>query len=256
MALLVLSVANAETKSVGALEADVKSKYGITIKKNHADRDDAWYVNDAAYLFFLDNFIAQAERQSLSQDGKKRFFPVELPLSVYPENWSHFDSTVSYIGSDIGFDDNSMHAGHKSARGAVQFIIANFPLEGTEEAFELGLRNLAVRTAIIDIVRDLASKGVDARSCNFSDYSALCYIEKMGDIAYDSQERLLQGLLNLQSAVDGGKEVRSRVNVTPLSWYWQDKDDRSWNRWFINDEKITRNKIEEYMNRLRTTQEQ
>jgi len=248
---LVFSFAYAETKDNNDLKREIQSKYGIAVLSVGGNYDKSNYVSYKMYRFFFDNFIAQAKKLGLNVDGKKRFFPVEMPLIVYPENWDSRNSNVSYFGPDIGFDDKgNMRAGHKSARGAVRFIMENFPLEGTKEAAELELRNLAVRTAIMDIIQVLADKGVDVQSCIFS-VSVLCSINSMDYIAYNSQEKLLQGLLNLQADVDSGKEVGSLVNVAATYWPLLEIDERPWNRWFVNDEKTTRNKIVEYMDRLR-----
>ena len=78
--------------------------------------------------------MVEAEQQGLSEGDRKRFFPVEMQIHVLPENWNPLDDRVSYFGSDVGWSNSGIHVGHKSASGAVAFIIKHFPLEGTKEA--------------------------------------------------------------------------------------------------------------------------
>ena len=107
-------------------------------------------------------------------------------------------STVSYTGPDVAFYENDIKAGHKSSAGTVSFIIKHFPLEGTEEAAELDLRNWAVRKAIMDKIQYIRRQGVKVKSCPFLND---CNLNDELDIAYSTQEKLLQGLINLAKAV-------------------------------------------------------
>ena len=75
------------------------------------------------------------------------------------------------------------------------------------------------------------------------------------DIAYSTQEQLLQGLINLEKSITTGDENRSEITIAPfvglgvrLIWdgYY------SYNRWIVDDESETKKIIFEYMERLRT----
>ena len=162
--LLIGSVANAQ-KTIEELQAEIKQTHGIRIVRSTSDLS---YVDDADFKFFLEAFLAEAEKQGLSEGDKKRFFPVRIRFKVYPENWNLFDSQVCYGCSDIAFNRNDLVIGHRSASGVVSFIIDHFPLEGTEEAAELELRNRAVRQAIMDKVQYAKEQGVKVRSCIFA----------------------------------------------------------------------------------------
>ena len=253
MFILIGSVANANT--IRELQTEIEQKHGIEIIKSYARPVDSWYVDDADFKSFLKAFLVEAEKQGLNEGNKKRFFPVRIRFVLYPENWLSMASNVCLVCSDVGFKSNNsnIHVGHRSASGGVSFIIEHFPLEGTEEAAELELRNRAVRQAAMDKIRYIKEQGVEVQSCLFAEGS--CDLDDESDIDYGTQEELLKGLINLAKAIKNGDENRSKVNIVPFApwdWYLEDWDGyQSWNRWLVDDENETENLISEYMERLR-----
>ena len=247
--VLIGSVANAKT--IEELQTEIKQKHGIRILKSSGDPGKSWHIGDVDFTAFLEVFLAEAEKQGLNEGDKKRFFPVKIKFRVYPENWNPFDQQVCYICSDVAFSENNIDVGHESASGVISFIIEHFPLEGTEEAAELELRNQAVRQAAMDKIRYIKGRGVDVQSCLFVD--GLCDLDDESDIAYSTQEKLLQGLINLEEAIKNGDEDRSEVNIIPFMgiWSWTDSKKQLYDRWFVDDESKTENLILEYMEQLR-----
>lgn len=249
--LLIGLVANAQ--AITDLQTEIKQKYEIRIVKPYGDLGDPHYVDDDDFKSFLKAFLAEAEKQGLNEGDRKRFFPVEIELIIYLENWNFFDSQVCYTCADIAFEDNSIKVGHRSALAAVSFIIDHFPLEGTEEAIRLELRNQAVRQAILDKMQYIEEQGVEIESCIF--LVGKCDLDRYNelDIAYSTQEQLLQGLINLEESIANGDESRSKVSIAPVVGFlvrlmWDGY--YSYNRWIVDDEGKTEELIAEYMARL------
>ena len=240
----------ADAQTPANLQTEIKNKHGIHIVKSRAKPDSSAYLNEGSFNYFLTAFLNSAEQKELSKGDEKRFFPVRIKIRVYPENWNPLNLAVSYLGPDLAFDGNTLKVGHKSAEETVSFLITHFPLENNEEALELNLRNQAIRQAIIDKIKYARENGITVKSCSFS--ASFCSLKEEADIAYSTQEKLLQGLINLEKAIDSGEETRTTVRITLLPWFWEGSQGQSWNRWFENDEQETENLILDYMFQLQT----
>lgn len=253
--LLISSVANAQT--VKNLQKEIIERHGIEIIRPYGEHSDAYVIGDIGLEIFMGAFLVEAEKQRLSEGDRKRFFPVKMKIQVYPENWfppglggRRTTPWVSDDGPDVGFHADGIKAGHESASATVSFIIKHFPLEGTNEA----LRGWATMQAIMDKIQHIKEQGVRIESCSFSTPSFIpsnCSISDVGRIAYETREKLLQGLINVAKAIEKGEEIRSAINITDVPWLKQDSNDQLWNKWLIDDESETENLILEYMERLR-----
>ena len=166
-----------------------------------------------------------------------------------------------------GTGHSEFEVGHRSAAETVSHLIELFPLQGTDEAVEMALRDRATKAAIVDKLQEIKAWDVDVRSC-FGSIRSSCIIGRESDIAYIVQEKLLQGLVNLAHDLENGEESRPSVSISDLSWlrYWWRRSElftqmpleqsrlrryRSWNSWLRGDEGETEELILEYMERLR-----
>lgn len=223
---------------------EIKLEYGLTIMTSEDATDSPWQMSESGWLSFLDSFQIEARAQKLNVNEKRRFFPVEFFLRVFPETQDK--SYYSYFRtSRVGWDGNSLWVGHRSSAELISFLIENFPLEGTGQALQLELRNRAVRKAIMDKLGFFQGRDIDVYTCSFSAHR--CVIKTENDIAYSTQEQFLQGLVNLEDAVEKGQEYRSRVEITSVPWIFQNEFQRSWDLWSIEDEKKVSRVIKRYM---------
>ena len=238
----------------GAIEwkREIQQEYGIEVQSE---------VNHRDFLFFLRNFLYEADRMGLNDRGRKRFFPVSIIIRVHPGAVIKFKPNVHFM-----LGENEIIAEHRSALATVSFIIRHFPLEGTEEARQLELRSGAINQAIRDKMRELERMGIDINySCTFftgcQKYSLVSERPHNPNrrtldnsaIIYHEQEKLLQGLVNLVNDVEGGYESRREIDIIPhicfaVPYYF---GCRPWNRRFTKqDEHETEELIREYIDQI------
>lgn len=263
--MIIFFVIGLEAKTISDLQDELYAAYNVNVvRSNTPEHLRNVNVTDEDFHFFLRTFLNEAKKQDLAIGERKRFFPVQIDIQVVPENrHSGLRYASSYLQNDVELYNNKLFVGHRSAAGAVKFVIERFPLEGTREALEMYLRNKATRQAIMDLIADIKSKGVFVESCIFAAH--ICSLNSPHDIAYPTQEQLLQGLINLRASVESGEETRSIVNIEKDYVVRLPIPKRffpvipvrsvSWNRWFVDDEELTQEMIFEYMKKLNSSLE-
>ena len=276
LAVLVFSVdakADKEAIEIKQLKKEIQSKYDFDVEAASGDCS----ISQNSFHIFLKKFFIEAKEGEL---GKRSIpFGKYKYIKVYP-NWrncKNFSTNIFGKPRIQILKTNVIGVRWDSASSLIRFL-KRFPLEGTDEAFRLQLRNMAVKQAIQDIFKDMEQVcGKVFMLKNTIDNADFYSSKDSHSIYYPTQEKLLQGLLNhLPSIKEKCQQKKSSPHIIEITnqllhpykavWtlkfsngYYYDK----WNlqikfpkeEWvsidYIDDETNTEKVISQYMEKLK-----
>jgi hypothetical protein len=134
----------------------------------------------------------------------------------------------------------------------LRYLQRNFPAARSPAARARNERDRAVYAAILDKLEFFDARGIQVRSCEFSNHQH-CRLESGADIGPLTQEKLLQGLVRLEEKVRNGQEKRKRITLVDFRWFApqrMEKDQFNYRNRFWSNAKLkhrTRDLIEMYM---------
>lgn len=203
---------------------EIEKKYGIYPLKSEE-------LNTAGYLFYLKEFLKEADRRNLG----KRFFPRDgilrhdglRNIMVIPEGTMEKWVRSQNEGVSVMRHRRLHYSGHQSASATLDFIEQNYPREGSMEAIDLEIKTEAMKLASFDKISRIRSRyQIFFRIAGASvDHNSYAYLKV---VSYDEEEKLLEGLTNLVNRLEGGTETRKEINLVFEDGHF--KDDFYWDQ--------------------------